>query len=192
MEHPMARWALPALAVLVITGAAALPSTQGGAPPTAPRPQAPAAPRFAYVNTQVVLQQTPGYQAAESTYTKELEGFQAEVQRLRGQFDSTVAAYQQRAIGLSQSDRQTREAELRQMQQQLEQRSNELTQRAQERERELVSPLEERIKAVIEGIRAERNLAIIFDVSAPGNGIVAADRSLDITATVIQRLREAR
>jgi outer membrane protein len=187
----MARWALPALIVLVIPAIAALPAGRDGdlrdraAPPQA-------GVRLAYVNTQVVLRQTPGYQAAESTYTKELEGFQNEVQRLRDQFDSTVAAYQQRAIGLSQADRQAREAELRQMQQQLERRSNELTQRAQERERELVAPLEERIKSVIEGIRAERNLAIIFDVSAPGNGIIAADRTLDVTATVIQRLREAR
>ncbi|HWP39226.1 MAG TPA: OmpH family outer membrane protein [Gemmatimonadales bacterium] len=187
----MARWALPALTVLVITTIAALPADRDSAP-TDQTPQAQASVRIAYVNTQVVLRQTPGYQAAESTYTKELEGFQNEVQRLRDQFDSTVAAYQQRAIGLSQADRQAREAELRQMQQQLERRSNELTQRAQERERELVAPLEERIKSVIEGIRAERNLALIFDISAPGNGIVAADRTLDVTATVIQRLREPR
>jgi outer membrane protein len=185
MEHPMARWAFLAVPVLAIAGAAAVPATPQGGPSQA-------ALRIAYVNSQIVLQQTPGYQAAESSYARELEGFQNEVQRLRDQLDSTISAYQQRAIGLSQTDRQARESEIRQMQQTLDQRSNDLRQRAQDRERELVSPLEERIKAVIEGLRAERNLAVVFDVAAPGNGIIAADRSLDLTATVVQRLRDAR
>ncbi|OGU04805.1 MAG: hypothetical protein A2W29_09160 [Gemmatimonadetes bacterium RBG_16_66_8] len=175
------------MAVIVIAGVAAVSAAQA---PSAP--QAQAGLRLAYVNSQVVLQQTPGYQAAESTYTRELQGFQNEVQRMRDQMDSTIAAYQQRAIGLSQSERQAREAEIRTMQETLDRRSEELRQGAQERERELVSPLEERIKAVIEGLRAERNLGIIFDVSAPGNGIIAADRTLDVTATVVQRLRDAR
>ena len=107
----------------------------------------------------------------------------------RQQFDSTVAAYQQSSVGLSAAQRQAKEADLRRQQQQLDQRTNELRQRAQERERELVSPLEDRVKAVIEGLRAERNIGIVFDVAAPGGGIVAADPSLDLTAVVVQRLK---
>ena len=172
----MARWALPALVVLIVAGLAAAPPQQTSA-------------RIAFVNSQTILQQTPGYAAAESTYTKELEGFQAEVLRLRQRFDSTVAAYQQSSVGLSASQRQAREAEIRRLQQQVQERSNELQQRAGERERELVKPLEDRVKAVIEGVRAERNIGIMFDVAAPGSGIIAADQSLDMTALVIQRLK---
>ena len=50
---------------------------------------------------------------------------------------------------------------------------------------------DERVQAVIEGIRAEGNYAVIFDVAAMGGAMVAADRSLDITAQVIQRLTAA-
>lgn len=185
MERLKAFGPLSVLAVVVLGALAAAPTTRGIASDT---PQAAA--RFGYVNSELILRQTPGYAQAESAYARELQGFQREVQRLRDQFDSTVAAYQQRAIGLSQAERQTKEAELRQQQQQLEQRSSELGRRAEERERELVSPLEERIKAVIEGLRAERNLLIIFDVAAQGNNIIAADRTLDLTAIVIQRLRQ--
>ncbi|MBI2073498.1 MAG: OmpH family outer membrane protein [Gemmatimonadetes bacterium] len=172
----MARWALPALAVLVVAGLAAAPQQQTSV-------------RLAFVNSQAILQQTPGYAAAESTYSKELEGFQSEMLRLRQRLDSTVAAYQQSSVGLSASQRQTKEAEIRRLQQQVDQRSNELRQRAQERERELIQPLEDRVKAVIEGIRAERNIGIMFDVAAPGSGIIAADQSLDMTALVVQRLK---
>jgi len=172
----MSRWALPALAVLVVAGLAAAPHQQASV-------------RIGFVNSQTILQQTPGYASAESTYTKEFEGFQSEVLRMRQRFDSTVAAYQQSSVGLSASQRQAKEAEIRRLQQQVEQRSNDLTQRARERERELVQPLEDRVKAVIEGIRAERNISIMFDVAAPGSGIIAADQSLDMTPVVIQRLK---
>lgn len=172
----MARWALPALVVLVVAGLAAAPQQQTSV-------------RIAFVNSQTVLQQTPGYAAAESTYNKEFEGFQAEMQRLRQRLDSTVAAYQQSSVGLSTAQRQAKETEIRRLQQQVEQRANELRQRADERNRELVQPLEDRVKAVIEGVRAERNISIMFDVAAPGNGIIAADQSLDMTTLVIQRLK---
>lgn len=172
----MARWALPALVVLVVVGLAAAPQQQTST-------------RIAFVNSQTILQQTPGYAAAESTYTKEFEGFQGEMVRMRQRLDSTVAAYQQSSVGLSAAQRQAKEAEIRRLQQQAEQRSNELRQRAQERERELVQPLEDRVKAVIEGLRAERNMSIIFDIAAPGSGIIAVDQSLDMTSLVIQRLK---
>jgi outer membrane protein len=172
----MARWALPALAVLVVAGLAAAPQQQANI-------------RIGFVNSQTILQQTPGYAAAESTYTKEFEGFQSEMVRLRQRLDSTVGAYQQSSVGLSASQRQAKEGEIRRLQQQVYQRSNELRQRAQERERELVQPLEDRVKAVIEGVRAERNIGIMFDVAAPSSGIIAADQSLDMTALVVQRLK---
>ena len=59
-----------------------------------------------------------------------------------------------------------------------------------ERQRELVSPLEQRVQAVVDGIRAERNLAIIFDV-ATMQGIAAVDPQLDLTPIVVQRLQQS-
>ena len=43
--------------------------------------------------------------------------------------------------------------------------------------------------ALIEGVRAAGNYAVIFDVSAPNSGIVTADKSLDLTQRVIQQLK---
>ena len=55
----------------------------------------------------------------------------------------------------------------------------------------MFGPLEQRARTVLEGLRAERNLAFIFDVSAPGSNILTADRALDLTAVAIQRLADA-
>ena len=145
--------------------------------------------RLAWVNSQLIIRQVPGYAAAESTLNAEIASFREEVQRMQTGLDSMIRAFDQQQIALSPTSRQAKQREIQEMQQRLEQRYNELQTQAAARERELVAPLEERVKGVIEGLRAERNLLFIFDVGAPGNNIVAADRTLDLTAVVVQRLQ---
>ena len=184
----IARRLVQAALALVVLGAPARPAA--AQQPAAPAPTASAS-RFAWVNSQLIIRQVPGYTAAESTLNVDIAGFRAEVERMQTQLDSMVRTYDQQQIALSPSARTAKQQEIREMQQRLQARYGELQTRAAERERELVAPLEERVKGIIEGLRAERNLAFIFDVGAPGNNIVAADRTLDLTALVVQRLQQA-
>ena len=50
--------------------------------------------RFAFVNSQLILKQTPGFAQAESTFTREVEAFRAEVARLQATLDSAVRGLQ--------------------------------------------------------------------------------------------------
>src|SRR2546422_7288445 len=43
------------------------------------------------------------------------------------------------------------------------------------RQRELIQPIQARVNAVIQGLRAEGNYALIFDADSPTSNIVAAD-----------------
>ncbi|MBI4502845.1 MAG: OmpH family outer membrane protein [Gemmatimonadetes bacterium] len=150
---------------------------------------APAGARIAWVDLQTVLKQSPEYAVAESTFKKEMDGMQKEVEKLQQQFDSTLNEYNKQAVVLSPSAKQSKETQLRNLQQTLQQRASDFQSRAQQREQELIGPIERRVQGIIEGLRAERNLSIIFDVSAQGSNIIAADKSLDLTATVMQRLK---
>jgi outer membrane protein len=181
-----ARLLAPAAWALLLVAAATPAVAQQPAGATSPAPL-----RFGWVNSQIIIQQVPGYAAAESTLNNEIASFRQEVEQMQVRLDSTVRAYDQQQIALSPSARTAKQQEIRETQQRLQQRYAELQTRASERERELVAPLEERVKGIIEGIRAERNLAFVFDVGAPGNNIVAADRTLDLTPVVIQRLQSA-
>lgn len=145
--------------------------------------------KVAYVNTQLILRQTPGYTAAESTFTKELETYRGEVQKLQATLDSAASDFEQQSVMLSPTQRQAKRKDLEAQQQKLEQRTQELQQRAATRERELLDPIQTKVNSVIEGVRAAGNYTIIFDVSAPNSGIVTADKSLDLTQRVIQQLR---
>jgi outer membrane protein len=145
--------------------------------------------KVGYVNTQMILKQTPGYVKAESTFTKELEGYRVEVQKLQATLDSAASDFDQQSVMLSPTQRAAKRKDLQAQQQKLEQRTQELQQRAATRERELLDPIQSKVNSVIEGIRAAGNYAIIFDVSAPNNGIVTADKGIDLTQRVIQQLK---
>jgi outer membrane protein len=146
-------------------------------------------PKIAYVNTQAILKQTPGYVKAESTFTKELANYRVEVQKLQASLDSAASDFDQQSVMLSPTQRAAKRKDLQAQQQKLEQRTQQLQQQAATRERELLDPIQTKVNSVIEGVRAAGNYAMIFDVSAPNNGIVTADKSLDLTQRVIQQLK---
>ena len=90
------------LAVLsLLSAGAALPAVAQATP---------AGTRIAFVNSQKVLRETPGYAQAETTFTKELAGFRTEVQQLQAKLDSAAADFQQQGTLLSPSAREAARA----------------------------------------------------------------------------------
>jgi Skp family chaperone for outer membrane proteins len=172
---------------LSVVGVCLVILTMLGVAPAAAQQQAGV--KIAYVNSQAILKQTPGYAQAESTFAKELESYRGEVQKLQAGLDSAAQDFEQQSVALSPTSRQAKRKELEAQQEKLQQRTQELQQRASARERELLEPIQTKVNTVIEGLRASGNYAMIFDVSAPNSGIVTADKSLDLTARVIQQLK---
>jgi outer membrane protein len=150
-----------------------------------------AGPKIAFIHSGTILAQTPGYAAAESTVVKVRQALQDTVQRMQQQWDSANRAYEQQALALSSTAKQAKQRDLEQMRQRLAQHQNELETRFQQRQQELMQPIQARILGIIEGIRAEGNYALIFDMDAPDKQILTADPSLDLTPKVIERLRQA-
>lgn len=166
-----------AAVVLAAVTVGALPrGSQGGA-------------SLAYVSTEIVLRQTPGFAAAESTWNAEVASMRGEIESLSQKLDSALRAFDQTSISLSPTVREEKQNELQQLNRQYQQQTSDARARAEQRQRELMAPLQERIQAVVDGIRAERNLGLVFDLSAPGNNVMAADPALDLTTLVVRRLQ---
>ena len=182
-EHRMVRVTGLAFAGLVAVLAPAALSAQQAvcAPPM----------RLAYINSQAILANTPGRAEAESLFTREMAGFRAEAQQLQARLDSAIAEYNRTSVALTPTARQARETEIRNMQTRAATRTQELDRQAQSREAELTGPIMQRVNAVIEGVRAEFNCAFIFDAAAQGSTVVTADRALDLSALIVQRLQAA-
>ena len=170
------------LGVTVVAAAATVTVAAVPSPPQANN-------TFAYVSTEAILRLTPGFTAAESTLTAEVAVMRAELEDISRRLDSALTAFNQASIALSPSARQERQTELQQLNAEYQRRTTDAQAAAETRQRELMAPLQERIASVIDGIRAERNLGIVFDVAALGSNIVSADPALDLTGLVVQRLQ---
>ena len=146
-------------------------------------------PKFAYINSQVILQRAPGAAEIQAQLAKEREQAQGTVQRLSDSLRALLDEYQKAQPSLSQQQRDQREKALREKQAEFDQRVNELDEQMQRRQMELVQPLMDQIREVLDKIRNEEGYTFIFDVGADVGVIVAADRNLDITERVIARLK---
>jgi len=175
------------LALLTLAGA-----RQGAAqqPQSAAIP--PAGIRVAFVNAQAVLRGMPGYAKAESTWTKEFQTAQSEGQKMQAAMDSAVAAFQQSSAMLSPSARSTRQKALEIQNDSMQAKLQALQDKVEGRQKELLAPMQTRLGAIIEGIRAEGNYWMIIDIQNPASqNIVAYDKSLDITDRVVRRLLQS-
>lgn len=148
-----------------------------------------AAPKFAYINSQVILQRAPGSDQVQAAITKERETALASVQKLQDSLKTAFDAFQQRQATLSPEQRAQQEQQFRQKQVEFDQRVGQMEQQVAQRQYELLKPMMDQIRSVLDAIREEEGYAFIFDVASESNLIVAADRKLDITERVIARLK---
>lgn len=179
------RTALTALALTIVPAAAAM-AQQAGTPPTA----APTtAPKFAYIDSRVIVEKAPGRAAAESTFQKEYEAAQVKIKRMQDTLQAMVAAYTKAKPTMTPVNQELREKEIRDKQQTFENTANLLDAQMQQRQGELVQPIMVQIREVLEMIRKEDGYTFIFDVGTNNSVIVAADKAYEITDRVIGRLK---
>jgi len=174
------------LALVTLTGAASAAAQGLQTPAGAPG-------RIAFVNARAILTGMAGYAKAESTYTKELQAAQTEAQKLQAVMDSALSTYQQSQAMMSPSARTAREKALSAQRDSLEGKLQALQERVGARERELLAPMQQRLTAIIDGMRAEGNFAMVIDLGNPAVGqlIVSYDKTLDITERVARRLLQS-
>lgn len=172
-------------------------SAQAGQKPTPPATtaanQANGGPlKVGFINIAALLKGMPGYAQAESLWTKEADAASAEAAKLRAVFDTAVSQYQQSQAMMTPSNRTAKERQLQTQQDSLQAKLQVLSNKIQGRQNELLAPLQERLKAIIDGIRAEGNFAMILDLgSQASENIISFDKSLDITVKVAQRLAQS-
>ena len=170
-----------ALALALALTAAPLAAQNGGAPT--------ATQKFAYINSQLILDRAPGRAAAESTFNKEMEGYRAQVQKLGESLNTAISDFEKNQATMTGAARDAKQKELVTKQNEYQNRVGQLEQQAQARQMELVQPMMEQIRQVLEDIRSEGGYAFVFDIAAQGGGVVAYDKNLDITDRVVARLK---
>ena len=169
-------------AVVTVAGA------QGAAPVTA-APVSSGPLKVAYLNSSQVLEGAPGRAEALAQFEKETQPMRTQMQRMSDSLQAMIGNYQKAAPQLTPAIRVEKEATIQSRQQEYQQRAQEMQQAAQARQEVLMAPIMEQVNKVIQDVRAEDGYAFIFDSGAQVPFIVSADKNLDITARIIDRLK---
>ncbi|HEY5545887.1 MAG TPA: OmpH family outer membrane protein [Gemmatimonadaceae bacterium] len=147
------------------------------------------APKFAFVDSRVILQRAPGSAAIQAQITKERSDAQASVTKMQDSLRAMYDAYLKEQPTLTAAQKEQREKTLQQRNADFDQRVGQLDQDMQKRQFDLIQPMMAQIREVLDAIRNEDSYTFIFDVGNDPGLIVAADKNLDITERVISRLK---
>jgi outer membrane protein len=147
--------------------------------------------RIAYINSQRIMDQAPGRAEAEQQFEREVGAYRQQLQRMEDSLRTMAQAFEREQASLSAQVRQQRATALQTRETEFQGRADTLNQQMQRRQAELIRPIMEQINRIIDAVRTEGQYAFIFDVASQGQSIVAADTTLDLTQTVITRLRAA-
>ncbi|MBR9989362.1 MAG: OmpH family outer membrane protein [Gemmatimonadetes bacterium] len=143
--------------------------------------------KIGYIDTRLVLQEAPGAQEARTTLEADMLGFQRQLQAMQDSLQAMMTDYQQKSLVMSADAKQKREQEIIQKRSGWEQRAEQLQQQAAQRQQQVMEPIMQRVETVISEVRQAGGYAVVFDLAS--EAIVSADPTLDLTATVIERLK---
>ncbi len=149
-----------------------------------------AAQKFAYVNTEYILNKIPAYKTADGQVEKLAEQYQKEVEALYQKADNLYKTYQAEKVLLTDDMRQRRESEIITK----EKDAKELQKKyfgpegslAAKRE-ELMKPIQDQVYTAIKTLSDEGGYAIIFDVTSNPSMIYTNPR-YDLSDKVLEKL----
>ncbi len=146
--------------------------------------------RFAYVDTEYILDNIPEYQAAEREIEQLSIEWQTEIENKFAEIDNLYRQYQAEAPLLPEEMKRQREDEIIRK----EREAKDLQMRRFGREgelfakrQELLQPIQDRVFEAVEQIANRGNYAVIFD-KAGGTAMIFSDVRYDLSDDVLQRL----
>jgi outer membrane protein len=163
----------------------AVVSAAVAATPAAARAQAP---KLAYVDVAVLMDQAPGRADAQKQFEGEATAIRDEEKRMSDSLDAAVQAYQKQQATLTAAQKQAQEKKLQDLQQSFQQRAQALEQRGQQRQQELSGTFESLVRDAINDVRTADGYSMVF-ASGASSAMLSADKSLDITDKVLTRMR---
>jgi outer membrane protein len=149
-----------------------------------------AAQRFAFVDTEYILNNIPAYKSAQSQVDKLSTDWQKEVETQYGEVDKLYKNYQSEKVMLSEDMKKKREEEIIKKEQavkDLQKKYYGPEGELAKKQEELVKPIQDEVYKAIKEMAVEEGFAAIFDTSADAS-ILYANPKNDKSDDVLERL----
>ncbi|HSV87286.1 MAG TPA: OmpH family outer membrane protein [Bacteroidales bacterium] len=146
--------------------------------------------RFAYIDTEYILDNIPEFKAAEQELEQLSMTWQREIEEIFGEVDRLYREYQAEAPLLPEDMRRRREEtiiererEAKNLQMQRFGREGDLFQKRQE----LIKPIQDRVFRAVEELATNENYAVIFD-KAGSLTMIFTDVRFDLSDQILRNL----
>ncbi|MFW6267768.1 MAG: OmpH family outer membrane protein [Marinilabiliaceae bacterium] len=122
--------------------------------------------KFGHLNVQKVISELPEKQSADKELRSEAEQLQQQLQVMREELDQKYSNYMEQRDTMSKLVRSTREKEIQDYDQRI-QNFNQMAQESlSEKEEELLQPIIDKVERAIQAVGDEEGFIYIFDVSS--------------------------
>jgi outer membrane protein len=135
--------------------------------------------KYAYVDTEYILDNIPEYKDAQNILDELSQEYQQEIEAKFGEVDIMYRNLQAEAVLMPDDIREKREAEIREAELNIKQLQNKrfgVGGDLFDKREELVRPIQEKIYNAIEEIATERNYAFVFDKAGSLTILFSSDK----------------
>lgn len=125
--------------------------------------------RFAYVDSQYILNKIPEYKTAQDALNQQSVQWQKEIEGKYSEIDQLYKAYKADEVLLTQDMKQKRQQEIEQKEQavkELQKQRFGVNGDLFKKRQELVKPIQDKVYDAIQTLAEKENLAVVFDKSS--------------------------
>ncbi len=145
--------------------------------------------KFGHINVQKLISELPEKQAADRELQSEAQKLQSQLEAMSQELDQKYTNYMEQRDSMSELIRSTREKEIQDYDQRI-QNFNQLAQQSlSKKEQELLKPVISKVENAIEAVGEEEGFIYIFDVSSQVI-LYNSDQSVDCENMVKTKLEE--
>lgn len=147
--------------------------------------------RYAFIDTDFILEQIPAYQEAQAEIDAQAEKWQKQIQARMDEIEQMYTAYKAEQVLLTPEMRKQREEaiiqkekEAKEFQRQKFGVDGELFKLRQE----LIKPIQDSVYEAVRKMAEQKSYAVIFDKAASSSAILYANPKYDQSEEILQRL----
>ena len=144
--------------------------------------------KFGHINTTVLISSMPERDAAEKALSQEAKTMEDQLGSMKMELNNKYQAYITKRDSLSTFVKQTKEAELQDLQTRIEDFQSKAQQLLQQKEQELLKPIIEKYKKAISDVAKENGYTYIFDIGNNSSVLYYSEESKDIMPLVKAKL----
>jgi len=147
--------------------------------------------RYAFIDTDYILEQIPAYQEAQAEIDAQAEKWQKQIQARYDEIEKMYTAYKAEQVLLTPDMKKVKEQEIIQkeknakdFQKQKFGVEGDLFKLRQE----LIKPIQEAVFEAVQKMAEQKSYAVIFDKAATSSAIIYANPKYDQSEEILQRL----